>query len=142
MFACSGPRMQTVAAALLTLLALTACGEDATQRDARLDAGTAAVLAEAADRVAARIDAGDDCGAMEEAELLFSRTREGVADGTVSPEVAREIEDVTAAVTAHLRCDEPSPEPTQVQERDRGDGGGGNGGPGKGNGRGKEGKGN
>jgi hypothetical protein len=131
-------RICAAATGLCALLVLTSCGDPDTESGTGVDAAIAAVLADSAERLAAHVDAGNECEALTEAELLFSRTREAVGDGRVSAEVAREVEDVAAQIAAGLQCAEPSPEPSpQVREDDRGAGGGAGEGRGKGNGGGK-----
>jgi hypothetical protein len=154
----SCPPLRPAAGLVGLALLVAACGADdadsATSADARLEPEVAAALADQADRVADHLGAGEDCDALDEAELLYAAAREGAADGTVPEEVAREVEDVTAAVTRDLDCDaqeaepaeEAEPEPAEEAEPEPADeaepepaddggngGGGGNEGKGKGN---------
>jgi hypothetical protein len=144
------------AAGLLGLaLLVAACGADdpdAASSAATLDPAVATALADQADRLADHVRDGEDCDALDEADLLYAAAREGAADGTVPEEVAREVEDVTAAVTRDLTCEEPAEEPETDDEPDgpaepapdEGGGNGGNGGKGEGNddkGKGNDGKG-
>jgi hypothetical protein len=76
---------------------------------AAVDATLVAVLADGADRLAARVAADEPCEALEEAELLYARSREGADDGRVPEEVAREVEDVVTELSLDLTC-EPEPE--------------------------------
>jgi hypothetical protein len=131
-------------AALALLLGACAGADDDTAASPITDAGVAATLADGAERLAALLDEGDDCAALDEAELLYTRAREGTDAGSVPPEVAREIEDVAAELTRALECDpepeeEPEPEPEPTQEATTsGDSSSGGGPSGKGNGKGGE----
>jgi hypothetical protein len=150
----SCPPLRPAAVLVGLALLVAACGADdpdgVTSADARLDPEVAAALADQADRVADHLGAGEDCDALDEAELLYAAAREGATDGTVPEEVAREVEDVTTAVTRDLDCDaqedetgeepaEPDEGPAEPAEPEPGDdggnggGGGGNEGKGKGN---------
>jgi hypothetical protein len=146
----SCPPLRPAAGLVGLALLVAACGADdadsATAADATLEPEVATALADQADRVADHLGAGEDCDALDEAELLYAAAREGAADGTVPEEVAREVEDVTAAVTRDLDCDaqeaepaeEAEPEPAEEAEPEPADdggngGGGGNEGKGKGN---------
>jgi hypothetical protein len=150
----SCPPLRPAAGLVGLALLVAACGADdadgATSADARLEPEVAAALADQADRVADHLGAGEDCDALDEAELLYAAAREGAADGTVPEEVAREVEDVTAAVTRDLDCDaqedepeeptEPDEEPAEAEPDDDG-GNGGEGGGNEGKGKGNNGKG-
>jgi hypothetical protein len=140
------PSCHAAGLAVLVLL-LGACagadGDDAATSPIT-DAGLAATLADGADRLAALLEEGDDCAALDEAELLYTRSREGTDAGSVPPEVAREIGDVAAELTRDLDCDddadaepEPDPEPTQEATTSGGSADGGSPSGGKGNGKGK-----
>jgi hypothetical protein len=150
----SCPPLRPAAGLVGLALLVAACGADdadsATAADATLEPEVATALADQADRVADHLGAGEDCDALDEAELLYAAAREGAADGTVPEEVAREVEDVTAAVTRDLDCDaqedepeeptEPDEEPAEAEPDDDG-GNGGEGGGNEGKGKGNNGKG-
>jgi hypothetical protein len=156
----SCPPLRPAAGLVGLALLVAACGagdaDSATAADATLEPEVAAALADQADRVADHLGAGEDCDALDEAELLYAAAREGAADGTVPEEVAREVEDVTAAVTRDLDCDAQEEEPAEPAEEeeeepaepvepepadDGGNGGGGGGNEGKGKGNNGKGKG-
>jgi hypothetical protein len=78
---------------------------------ATVDATLVAVLADGADRLAERVAADEHCEALEEADLLYTRSREGAEDDRVPEEVAREIEDVVTELSHGLSCEPEDDEP-------------------------------
>jgi hypothetical protein len=78
---------------------------------ASVDATLVAVLADGADRLAAHVAADEHCEALEEADLLYTRSREGAEDDRVPEEVAREIEDVVTDLSLDLTCEPEDDEP-------------------------------
>jgi uncharacterized membrane protein YgcG len=105
-------------------LLLGACGggeddQGPTSSTTISDPTLATVLAEGADRLADHLAAGDHCEALEEAELLYARSREGADVGAVHPAVAREVEDVAASLTRDLTCEPGEDEPDPEAEPDR-----------------------
>jgi hypothetical protein len=147
----SRPPLPPAAGLVGLVLLVAACGaddHDAASSAQELDPAVVTALADQADRVADHVRDDEDCDALDEAELLYAAAREGAADGTVPDEVAREVEDVTAAVTRDLACDggdgdaeeEPAEEPAAPAEPAPDDGGG-NGGGNEGKGKGNDGKG-
>jgi hypothetical protein len=150
----SRPPLPPAAGLVGLALLVAACGADdpdAAGSAEALDPAVATALADQADRVADHVRDGEDCDALDEAELLYAAAREGATDGTVPEAVAREVEDVTAAVTRELACDEPDADGNPVDEPDEpaepapddgaGDGGGGGGNDNNGKGKGNSGKG-
>ena len=91
-----------VPAALVTSLALTACGGHA-----RVPADTANRLADRADAVAARLDDGKPCDATEQLAALETAVHDAEAAGKVPHPVASEILDTTSRVAGDITCPPP-----------------------------------
>jgi hypothetical protein len=126
-------------AALVLLLA--ACGPPE-EDQVVLDDEAAQALAQGAQRLASALEDEDGCAAMAEADAVASQARDGVAAGTVPPNVANEVEAVTSELTADIACepddldedpddeaedDGPPEDPGEGPPEDRGDGGRGDG---------------
>lgn len=104
------------------LLLVAACAGPEEEDAVALDEEAAQTLAEGAQRLAGALDDEDACAAMAEADAVNAQARDGVASGTVPPEVANQVEAVTTELTSQLTCepdepdgddepDEPEPEP-------------------------------
>jgi hypothetical protein len=146
----SPPLPLSVAGVAVVALMLAACsdgGDDPAEGAPApiSDPTLATALAEGAERLGDQLAAGQPCEAIEEAELLHARSREGTEVGALSPAIAREIEGVAAALIRDLTCEpeaaepdreaaepdpdtDPEPEPTRAPSSggDRGDGESGN----------------
>jgi hypothetical protein len=72
---------------------------------ALIDEAAGAVLADAADRLAEALEAGDGCRALEEAEALRTRADAALAAGEVDAAVADETHRIAAATTAGADCE-------------------------------------
>jgi hypothetical protein len=137
------PRSVRLLVAAAVAVVAAACDDGAGDPEAGedpviADAALGGALAEGADRLAALLEEGDDCAALEEAELLYARTRDGVDLGALPPAIAHEIEAVAVEVTRDLECPdegpepEPEPEPDPEPQQDTSSSGGGGKGESKG----------
>lgn len=120
------PHARKFAAACGALvLAVTGCG-DPEEPATTLDEATAAVLADAAERLADAIEADDDCLAIAEAHGLQERAESALADGLAPPTVAAETVRVAGLLTADLTCeadeDEAADDATDDDDRRDDDG--------------------
>lgn len=88
-----------------------------------LDRATAAVLADAADRLAEALEEDDPCRALLEADALRERAARALEDGAAPEEVATETVRVVDATTADLTC-----EPVDAADETEADDGAGDGG--------------
>jgi hypothetical protein len=98
-------------------LALAGCGSDTGDQAGRLPTVLADRLANRADRVAARLEAGDPCAALAEADRLRVAADAAIADGRVPAAARAPLEDAVAALAAAITC-EPEPPPPVTQEAD------------------------
>ena len=93
-------------------VALVGCGgSEVPPRDPKLPAELGAELAAQADAVAASIDAGDSCGARDQAVALQSDVAEAIASGRVPRALRRELQSAVAELVAGIECVPPDPEP-------------------------------
>jgi hypothetical protein len=120
--------LSRAAAALLAsavLLAPACGGSDETAPAAqKLPRALAESLAVQSEAVAARLDAGDSCGAAEEAASLQATALAAIEEGEIPPALADELEATVAELAGQIRCEEDDED-----------------GRGKGKGKGKNGKG-
>jgi hypothetical protein len=120
--------LSRAAAALLASAALLApaCGGSGETAPAaqKLPRALAESLAAQSEAVAARLDAGDSCGAAEEATSLQATALAAIEDGEIPPAFADELKATVTELAGQIRC-----------EKDDGEG------RGKGKGKGKNGKG-
>lgn len=93
------------------LLATACAGADR----ATLDAEAAEQLTRHTDELAAALESGDGCAALERARDLITASSDGVADGSVDAAIAREIVATTTAATSDVRCE---PEPAATTDDD------------------------
>lgn len=127
--------------AVLALLA-GACGGDAAPT---MDAAVAEDLATRADALAAGLEAGDTCAALETAGALVTTASARRDAGEVPTAIAAEVIATTRDTVRGLTCDpQPAPEPQPAApsdedpDDDRGEGKGEEKGEGKGDGKGKD----
>jgi hypothetical protein len=110
---------------VVTLLLLVACSGPE-EEAVVLDEDAAGTLAQGADRLAQMLAAGDECGALAEADALVAHVRDGVEAGLVPSGVATEVEAVASETTDDLVCDpdeesdadDPAPDTTEEPEPD------------------------
>lgn len=98
-----------LALSLLAAVLVAACGAPSTS-DVAIDSGTAEALAGRADRLAADLDAGDGCAALDTAAGLVAAAEDGLVDGSVPGPVATEIIRTTRSAVTGVDC-APAPEP-------------------------------
>lgn len=92
------------------LLLVAACAGPEEEDAVALDEEAAQTLAEGAQRLAGALDDEDACAAMAEADAVNAQARDGVASGTVPPEVANQVEAVTTELTSQLTCEPDEPD--------------------------------
>jgi hypothetical protein len=88
----------------LFVVGVTGCTAADAPQAASLDRATGAVLADAADRLASALEAGDPCRALAEVDELEARTDAARQAGEAPEEVLTEAVRVARAVTAGLVC--------------------------------------
>jgi hypothetical protein len=107
-------------------LSLAGCGGEQESPDtARLDPAVAERLAGRSEDVAAALDSGDGCGAVEQADALRAELREASVPTPVRREIERTLADaqlVCAPPPAPLPP--PPPPPTDADDDDDDEGGG------------------
>ena len=89
-----------------------------------MPAGVASELATASDSVAAKLEAGDPCGARADAESLQQRTIEAINAGRVPVRYQEELGAAVTALAASIHCPvtpPTTPETTVTEESDEGD---------------------
>jgi hypothetical protein len=125
--------LSRAAAALLASAAVLApaCGgsEQAAPPDPILPRALAESLAAQSEVVAARLDAGDSCGAAEEATSLQATALAAIEDGEIPPAFADELEATVTELAGEIRCEE---EDEEGRGKGNGKGNGKNGKNGKG----------
>lgn len=99
----------------------------------RIPAPLASELAAASDDVAARLEAGDGCGARERADALHARVVAAVNTGRVPARYQEELGAATAALAARIEC-----VPPRVDEDEEGHGHGKGRAKGRGKGKGRK----
>jgi hypothetical protein len=100
-------------ALVLALVGSAGCGGEEEQAAPGLPRGLASALAERSDAVAAKLDAGDACGARADAEELREASLAAIDDGRVPPPYRRELAAAVTALAASLTCPAAAPaEPT------------------------------
>ena len=91
--------IRSTAAHAAVALAVTACGPAST-----FEAATAEELAAGAEQLAGHLASESGCEALEQADLLLTRAREGETAGDVPTDVVERIEHVAARVHREVRC--------------------------------------
>jgi hypothetical protein len=94
------------------LLALAGCGGgDATPEDPGLPRAVAERLAEESEAIADKLDAGDTCGAAQQADVLLDRVEQAIANGDVPVEFQGELLETARQLQNDVNCPEPPPPP-------------------------------
>jgi hypothetical protein len=118
-----------LASAVLLAPACRGSGETA-PADQRLPRALAESLAAKSDAVATRLDAGDSCGAAEEATSLQEAALAAIADGDIPSAFEAELEANVTELAGQIRCEEDDEHPGRGKGKGRGKNGNGNGGDG------------
>jgi hypothetical protein len=112
----------------MTLLA-PGCGgsEENVTTAPTLPRALAETLADKSDAVAARLDEGDTCGAVEEVKSLEETALAAIDAGKVPAALAEELETTVAELVTQIRCEEEDDE-DRGNAKGKGKGKNGNGG--------------
>jgi hypothetical protein len=99
-------------AAMGAVLALAACGgEDARPEEPTLRPGLAERLAEQSEAIADKLDAGDACGAAQEADILNNQAQAAIDAGEVPPAFQSELMSTVNELVNTVNCPQPPPPP-------------------------------
>ena len=96
------------------LLALAACGGnggDAAPQEPGLPSGLAERLAKESEAVADKLDAGDQCGAAEQADVLEDAVERAIAEGKVPDVFQAELTAAAKKLQSDVNCPQPPPPP-------------------------------
>jgi outer membrane biosynthesis protein TonB len=106
-----------VAAGAVLALALAACGgSDATPEQAGLPRALAERLASESDAIADKLDAGDECGAAQQADILESAVEEAIAAGQIPDEFQAELLENAQQLQNDVNCPQPPPPPDECAQ--------------------------
>lgn len=121
--------MSRSTAALLasTALVAPACGgsEGTAPAEPRLPRALAETLAAKSDAVAVRLDAGDSCGAAEEATSLKETALAAIEDGEIPQVFQAELEANVTELAGQIRCEEDDERPGKGKGKGKGKNGNG-----------------
>jgi hypothetical protein len=94
--------------ALLLAFGLTACGggQRAVTPEASIPASVAERLASRSEAIAASLDAGDQCGAAQQADELKHAAEDAIAQGQVPSAFQDELEQTAVALQNDVNCDD------------------------------------
>jgi hypothetical protein len=110
----------------LALLACAACGTQHTARQTvrqpRLPARLASQLAGQSTSVAAMLDAGDGCGALQLARRLQQQTIDAINSGRVPGAFEEPLQASVNEIVARIRCVPVPPATTTTEHRKKGKG--------------------
>jgi phage shock protein A len=96
------------------LLALAGCGGgDATPEEPGLPRAVAERLAQESEAIADKLDAGDTCGAAQQADVLLDRVEQAIANGDVPVEFQGELLETARQLQNDVNCPQPPPPPEQ-----------------------------
>jgi hypothetical protein len=100
-------------AVLGALLALSACGggNDARPEEPGLRRAVAERLAQESEAIAAKLDAGDTCGAAQQADVLVDAVEQAIGEGDVPAEFQSELLQTARQLQNNVNCPEPPPPP-------------------------------
>ena len=93
-------------------------GDGREQAAPTLPARVASDLAARSDAVAAKLDAGDPCGALADAESLRREAQAAVTAGRVPPRYRRELTAAVGALAASISCTPPPPDDDEAEGED------------------------
>ena len=96
------------------VLALAACGGgggDARSEEPGLPRGVAEQLAQESEAIAEKLEAGDVCGAAQQADTLVDSVEQAIAAGDVPEEFQAELTANAQELQNHVNCPQPQPPP-------------------------------
>lgn len=112
-------RVRLAAGLLLALVALGGCGGDGGQQAGPLlPRSLAEELAQRSTAVAAKLEAGDSCGAQDDAEALQQETVGAINDGRVPARFQEELTAAVGALVASIECPDSPPPATQPDQEE------------------------
>jgi hypothetical protein len=95
------------------VLALAACGGggDARPEEPTLPRGLAERLAQESEGIADKLEAGDQCAAAEQADVLEDAVEQAIADGDVPDAFQAELAATARKLQNDVNCPQPEPQP-------------------------------
>lgn len=104
-------------AAAGALVALAACGGgDARPEEPGLPRAVAERLAQESEAIAERLDAGDTCGAAQQADVLENAVEEAIGNGDVPDAFQAELLETARQLQNDVNCPQPPPPPPPEQD--------------------------
>jgi hypothetical protein len=106
-------------AAAGAVLALAACGGgngDTAAEQPSLPRGVAESLAQESEAIADMLDAGDECGAAQQADVLEAAVEEAIAAGQIPDEFQAELVETAQQLQNDVNCPQPPPPPDECAE--------------------------
>lgn len=100
-------------AAIGAVLALAACGGDAGPEEAGLSPAVAERLAEESEAIADKLDAGDTCGAAQQADVLEDSVERAISAGDIPAEFQSELLETARQLQNDVNCPQPPPPPEE-----------------------------
>ena len=99
------------------VLALAACGGgDARPDEPGLPPSVAERLAEQSEAIADKLDAGDTCGAAQEADVLEDAVENAIGSGDVPASLQSELLATARELQNDVNCPQPPPPPPPAQD--------------------------
>jgi hypothetical protein len=98
------------------VLALAACGgdDDATTEEPGLARAIAERLANESEAIADKLDAGDVCGAAQQADVLVDSVAQAIADGDIPEAFQAELTTAATNLQNDVNCPQAEPPPPAV----------------------------
>jgi multidrug efflux pump subunit AcrA (membrane-fusion protein) len=105
-------------AATGALLALAGCGGggEARPEEPRLPRAVAERLAQESEAIADKLDAGDTCGAAQQADVLENAVEEAIGNGDIPDAFQAELLENARQLQSDVNCPEPPPPPPPEQD--------------------------
>jgi len=102
-------------AAVGFVFALTACGGggDATPDEPGISPAVAERLAEESEAIADKLDAGDTCGAAQQADVLEDAVQQAISEGNIPAAFQSELLQTARQLQNDVNCPQPPPPPAQ-----------------------------
>jgi polyhydroxyalkanoate synthesis regulator phasin len=102
-------------AATGALLALSGCGGggDARPEEPGLPRAVAERLAQESEAIADKLDAGDTCGAAEQADVLEDAVEQAISEGDIPAAFQGELLQTARQLQNDVNCPQPPPPPAQ-----------------------------